>query len=208
MISKIAFYPGRSKLSMEFKNLERTRFSWFATKEIKNLDKVGDKLPFITKFSFGPFVPYYLYSLFHNLWDFLVLEIVAGTFFGMIAYIVILAKFLMTELNTSSVSNYDFSKGRDLYSGDSGFLTSQPYILIILGFLILIVVFGIKIYQGINSRRLSWNRCEWIDYESFEMGEKNWNIAGLVFFVLQIIFLLVVFTFLIFLYLNLAGAHY
>jgi hypothetical protein len=193
---------------MEFKNLDRTRFNWFAMKEIKNLDEVGDKLPFITKFSFGPFAPYYLYSLFHNLWDFLVLEIVVGTVFGLIAYIGIMAKVFLSDIKTSSVSKYDFSKSRDLYSGDSAFLSSYPYILIILGFLILIVFFGIKIYQGIYSRRLSWNRCEWKDYESFEQGEKNWNIAGLVFFILQIFSLLIVIGLMVFLYFNLAGAHY
>jgi len=70
------------------------------------------------------------------------------------------------------------------------------------------VSFGIKIYQGFYCRRLSWNRCEWKDIDSYEQGEKNWNIAGLVFFILQTLFFLVVVGTLVFLYLDLAGAHY
>ena len=192
---------------MEFKNLERTRFNWFATKEIKDLDLVEYNLPFITKFSFGPFVPYYLYNIFHNCWDLLILEFVAGSVVGIIGFLGGFFYGLSSELSTSSVSKIDFSTGKDLYSGDSAFLSYYPYLIVFI-VLILIVIFGIKIYQCINCRRLSWNRCEWKDYESFEMGEKNWNIAGLVFFVLQMISLLVVISLLIFLYLNLAGAHY
>jgi hypothetical protein len=192
---------------MEFKSLDHTRFNWFATKEIKNLDEVRDKLPFITKFSFGPFVPYYLYSLFHNLWDFLVLEIVAGSVIGFIAYIGFMIKYLSTEFNTSTVSKYDFTKGKDLYSGNSAILSYYPYIIILVN-LILIVLFGIKIYQCINCRRLSWNRCEWIDYESFEIGEKNWNMVGLVFFILQMFCLLIAIGLMVFLFFSLAGAHY
>jgi hypothetical protein len=192
---------------MEFKNLERTRFNWFATKEIKNLDETSDKLPFITKFSFGPFVPYYLYSFFHYCWDFLVLEFAVSFVVGIIAYAGIMIKFLSSELNTSSVSPYDFSKSRDLYSGDPAMVTYFPYIVVGLIVLVLVML-GIKLYQCVYCRRLSWNRCEWIDYESFEMGEKNWNLAGLVFFILHMLTLLIVFAVLFFLYFTMAGAHY
>lgn len=175
---------------MEFKNINNYRMKWFGIDEIRNLEEMQDKLPFIKRFSFGPFVPYNLYHFFHNIWDFYILEMIitsAVTFFSLIGfyiyYFVTIFKTIIQQ-DTGSVEDYSASSlPRFLEIYGSSYITW----LIVIALLIFICVVIIKIYTGKHCRKLSWNRCEWKSYEEFEQGEKNWHVAGLVFFILYLL---------------------
>lgn len=180
---------------MEFKNINNYRMKWFGVDEIRNLEEVKDKLPFIQKFSFGPFVPYNLYHFFHNFWDFYILElIIIGTitFLTLISfYIYYFFTIFKTFLQQDTVSIEDYSShSLPIFLEVYG----HSYIiwLIVILLLIFICVVVVKFYTGKHCRKLSWNRCEWKSYEDFEQGEKNWHIAGLVFFILYVLNVLLV----------------
>jgi len=158
---------------VELKNLDHFRIKWFCIDEIRNLEEVQDKLPFIQGFSFGPFVPYYLYHFFHNIWDFYILSLVSNFVILFMFYIVyfffLFSRFLPFDKDISS-------------SSPPSFLIVIMFVFI---FLVLIIYYTILIITGKHSRKLSWNRNEWINYEAFEYREKNWHIAGLIFFIIQ-----------------------
>jgi ABC-type dipeptide/oligopeptide/nickel transport system permease component len=60
--------------------------------------------------------------------------------------------------------------------------------MILIGLVVMLLIFlAIKLFQCFHCRRLSWNRCEWKDYDSFEQGERNWHMVGMVFFILQML---------------------
>lgn len=164
---------------MEYKNLEHYRFKWFGNDEIRNLEEVREKLPFITGFSFGSFTPYYLYLFFHQLWDLFLLQFVSNFIIIFVFYIGYFIFLFSRGFGSDKLSDMD-----------------DPIHMILLCcviFIMIIIQFSILIYSGFHSRKLSWNRCEWKSYEAFEQGEKNWNIVGLIFFVLNLlsIFLLI-----------------
>lgn len=168
---------------MEYKNLDHYRLKWFGTDEIRNLEEVREKLPFIKGFSFGPFVPYYLYLFFHNLWDLFILQYVSN-------FVIILVFYV-------GYFGYLFLHGfRNSYMEDP----VQLVFLAVAVLLILIIQMVVLIYSGMHSRKLSWNRCEWKSYEAFEQGEKTWHIIGLILFILQMLTLLLVLVAGIFLY--------
>ncbi|MCE5223478.1 hypothetical protein LLG10_04720 [bacterium] len=181
---------------MEFKNISNYRMKWFGTDEIRNLDEVQDKLSFMKGFSFGPFVPYYLYHFFHNIWDFYILQMAANfimAYLFLIGYYVFYfyAKF---KGAFSAIKNLDTESGNnplDFFTGQfASYITTFIIIMVVFVFLFLALDIGLKIYAGKHCRKLSWNRCEWQNYEVFEQGEKNWHIAGLVFFILKMLSLL------------------
>lgn len=170
---------------MKFKNLERTTFKWFSLREIKELDQVEDKLQFINSFSFGPFVPYNLYHFFHNLWDFYVMELASSYLYLFVFYFMYIG--FLINMFTGMFSSLNSMDTMDsIPSLSSLFGSFVPMILIGL-VVILLIFFAVKLFQCFHCRRLSWNRCEWKDYESFEQGERNWNMVGMVFFILQVL---------------------
>jgi flagellar biosynthesis protein FlhB len=169
---------------------------WFGVDEIRNLDEVQDKLPFIKGFSFGPFVPYYLYHFFHNIWDFYILQMAVNF---VMAYLFLIGYYIfyfyaIFKGAFSAIKNLDTENGSDpfdfLKELLGSYLTTFLIIIIVVVFVILAVEIGLKIYAGKHSRKLSWNRCEWQSYEAFEQGEKNWHIVGLIFFILQMLSIL------------------
>ena len=179
---------------MEFKNLSNFRLKWFGTDEIRNLEEVREKLPFITGFSFGPFAPYNLYHFFHNIWDYFILEMIivgAVTYISLISfYIFFFATTIksMFQQNNESITDYSSSSMSHFFK-----IFSPSYFLwlIIILMSIVISVVSVKFFAGKHSRKLSWNRCEWKSFEAFEQGEKNWHIVGLVFFFLYMLNILV-----------------
>ncbi len=178
---------------MEFKSISNFRMKWFGVDEIRNLDEVKDKLPFMTKFSFGPFVPYYLYHFFHNIWDMYILQMVASlvmVYLFLIGYYIFYIFALFMSFKNSNTENG--SEPFDFMSGFFGsYLSTFFIIVIVFVFLILAVDIGLKIYAGKHCRKLSWNRCEWQSFEVFEQRENNWHIAGIIFFILQMLALIV-----------------
>ena len=181
---------------MEFKSISNFRMKWFGVDEIRNLDEVQDKLSFIKGFSFGPFVPYYLYHFFHNIWDFYILQMAANfimAYLFMIGYYVFYF-FAIFKGAFSAIKNLDTETGSDPFNFMTGllgsYITTFLIIVIVAVFVFLAVEIGLKIYAGKHCRKLSWNRCEWLSYEAFEQGEKNWHIVGLIFFILKMLSLL------------------
>lgn len=184
---------------MQFKTMDRTRFNWFSLKEIKELEQVEDKLGFINSFSFGPFVPINLYHFFHNLWDFYILERIANVVYGIMFYVVYMvvffnAIFKARNLYSENIKPIDTAKWSPDYNLDiispssqsaSSMFSSFFTTIIVMVILIVVISYAIKIFQGLHCKRLSWNRCEWKDYASFEQGERSWNIVGIIFFSLQ-----------------------
>jgi hypothetical protein len=181
---------------MVFKNLERTTFKWFSLREVKELDQVEDKLKFINSFSFGPFVPYNLYHFFHNLWDFYVMELASSYVYLFVFYFVYLG-FLINFFKGmfSSINSIDSINSIPDPSSFFGALFPMMLIGVILS---LIIYLGVKLFQCFTCRRLSWNRCEWKDYDAFEQGERNWNVVGMVFFILQTLGMIVAIAIIIF----------
>jgi len=181
---------------MEFKNINNFRMKWFGIDEIRNLEEVKDKLPSLQKFSFGPFVPYYLYHFFHNIWDMYILQMAVNL---VMAYILLFGYYIFYFIAIFkgiflSFKNLDTENGSNPFNFMSDFLGSYMstffIIVIVFIFLILAVDIGLKIYVGKHCRKLSWNRCEWQSFEVFEQRENNWHIAGIIFFILQMLSLL------------------
>ena len=171
---------------MEFKNLERTTFKWFSLREIKELDQVEGQLKFINSFSFGPFVPYNLYHFFHNLWDFYIMELVSN-YVNMIIFYIFYIGVIFTGVFKGAESIETMGSTPDFSS-----LLGSLFPLILTGIVVVLVIFyGVKLFQCFHCRRLSWNRCEWKDYDSFEQGERNWNVVGMIFFILQTLGILI-----------------
>jgi len=183
---------------MEYKNVNNFRMKWFGVDEIRNLEEVQDKLSFIKEFSFGPFVPYYLYHFFHNIWDMYILQMAVNF---VMAYLFLIGYYIFYIYAIfkgvfSSIKNFDLENGSDPFDFMKNlfgsYLTTFLIIIVVVVFLMVAVDIALKIYAGKHSRKLSWNRCEWQSYEAFEQGEKNWHIVGLIFFVLQMLSILLV----------------
>ena len=89
---------------MDFKNLERTNFNWFGIKEIKDFTNFdATQINFMLKYSFGPFVPYWAYSVLRSNWDFILLRFVASFLFGMVYMIIYFIYFLRFYVQRSNV---------------------------------------------------------------------------------------------------------
>lgn len=178
---------------MDYKNLEKTTFHWFANKEIKNLEEVKEKIPYLQKFTFAPFVPYSFYHFMRNGWDFLALNIGVGMFAGIAQIILRIMKAVaqvqanraLSALNgiNPHITQKQIEAFKNMsVSGDIKPF-SNPYFVVTLSIACLLFI-AIKIYECIYARRMSWNRNEWKDFETFKKSETFWNIAGLLCFII------------------------
>lgn len=176
---------------MEFKNLDKTAFHWFATKEIKSLDEMKDNLPYLQQFTFAPFVPYSIYHFMRNGWDFLMLNIGVGIFAGIAQIILRIMKVIAGAQTLRAISSLQELGPRitqnqiDTFKNMkvSGEITSlsNPYFVTFLWITVVLFI-AVKIYECIYARRLSWNRNEWKDLDTFKKSETLWNVAGIVCF--------------------------
>ena len=88
----------------------------------------------------------------------------------------------------------DLSDSANTFSGLSSEANFEPFSmmsnifskLIIAVIVYLIVDFAVNFAEGMYSRRLSWNRLSWKNFESYQYSEEQWNIAGLVFFIMRL----------------------
>jgi len=177
---------------MEYKNLERTAFHWFAIKEMKALDEMKENLTYLQKFSFAPFVPYSFYHFMRNGWDFLILNIGVGVFAGIAQIILGIMKVIasiqtnraisvLREINPSiNHKQIDLYKLIKFSGGVKPF--SNPYFVAIVSIAVILFIV-VKIYECMYARRMSWNRNEWKDLETFKKSETLWNIAGIACFI-------------------------
>ncbi len=151
---------------MLFKNLNKPKFNWFKVDEIRDIDTLADnEKNELHKFSFAPFTPSYFYTWLRDGWDFLILRI-AISIILMIGYYVFLFSLSIANDVTSSQNFSGFS---------------------ILVLVYLLLDFVIRLIQGKYTKLLSWNRLSWDDFESYEYSEQQWHIAGLAFFILEIL---------------------
>lgn len=178
---------------MEYKNLDKTTFRWFAIREIKSLDEIKEDIPYLQKFTFAPFVPYSFYHFMRNGWDFLVLNIGVGIFAGIAQIILRIMKVIARVQSSRAVSVLGEINPRITQKQIETFKNmkvsgeikpfSNPYFVAMVAIAVVLFI-AVKIYEGIYGRRLSWNRNEWKDMESFKKSETLWNIAGIVCFIL------------------------
>jgi hypothetical protein len=167
----------------ELKNLERTNFNWFGIKELKHMETLDEQqIKETMKFSFAPFVPYWIYSFIRTNWDFLLLRYLAIVVF----YIVYFVFYFVFILDT-------ILKGAKSF-GDNDFpMEMMGKGLILIGIavvLFLVLLFAAEICECFVARRLSWNRLSWKDFESYQYSERQWNMAGLVFLAIRILAIL------------------
>lgn len=167
----------------ELKNLERTDFNWFGVKELKHMDTLDEQqIKETMKFSFAPFVPYWVYSFIRSNWDFLLLRYLSIVVFY-IVYFVFYFSFIFDTLLKSSkhLSDSEFPKE----------MVGKGLILIGVALvLFLVLLFAAELCECFVARRLSWNRLSWKDFESFQYSENQWNIIGLVFLAIRVLAIL------------------
>lgn len=166
-----------------YTNLERTNFNWFGVKEIKNLDTLDEtKIKEMMKFTFAPFVPYWVYSFIRTNWDFLLLRYLSIVVFY-IFYFVFYFSYIFNIAFRNMKSDLTESFPAEML-GKGLMLVAVAVVLF------LILLFTAEICECFVARRLSWNRLSWKDFDSYQYSENQWNIAGLVFLVIRVLAIL------------------
>lgn len=167
----------------ELKNLERTNFNWFGVKELKHMDTLDEQqIKETMKFSFAPFVPYWIYSFIRSNWDFLLLRYLAIVVFY-IVYFIFYFVFVLDAI-TKGATNFGKSDFPMEMMGKGLLLIGIAVVIF------LVLVFAAEICECFVARRLSWNRLSWKDFESYQYSERQWNMAGLVFLLIRLLAIL------------------
>jgi hypothetical protein len=183
----------------EFKNLERTNFNWFGVKELKNKESLDEaQIKEMMKFTFAPFIPYWVYSFIRTNWDFLLLRYLA-IFIFYIFYFVFYFTFIF-DIAFRNIKS-------DLTDNFPNQMLSKGLILIGIALvLFLVLLFAAEICECFFARRLSWNRLSWKDFESYQYSESQWNIAGMVFLAIRILAILGIIAVIVILFLTMKGS--
>lgn len=180
------------------KNLEKEVFHWFGFHEIKNANNTS--LGEIKRFTFAPFVPFYLYPIVRKGWDFLVIQLLYKlvfffylflsyihsnsfwqTFTGLMSKTKISQKEIEMMKNVKNLDSAFGPIGRWRFLGFTKPIAIINIVLFLIGFLALMV------FAGIYSRQLSWNRNRWHSMDEFIQSENKWNIVGFLCMVLFVI---------------------
>jgi len=180
------------------KNLEKEVFHWFGFHEIKNANNTS--LDEIKRFTFAPFVPFYLYPIVRKGWDFLVIQLLYKlvfffylflsyihsnsfwqTFTGLMSKTKISQKEIEMMKNVKNLDSAFGPIGRWRFLGFTKPIAIINIVLFLIGFLALMV------FAGIYSRQLSWNRNRWHSMDEFIQSENKWNIVGFLCMVLFVI---------------------
>jgi hypothetical protein len=166
-----------------FTNLERTNFNWFGVKEIKNLETLDEsQIKEMLKFSFAPFVPYWVYSFIRTNWDFLLLR-----YLSIVVFYIFYFVFYFTFIFNTAFRSFK----NELTDNFPAQMLEKGLIMIAVAVvLFLILLFAAEICECFVARRLSWNRLSWKDFESYQYSERQWNMAGLVFLVIRVLAIL------------------
>lgn len=162
---------------MEMMNQDRTDFRLFGIRMVKDLETQKNNLKFILSFTLAPFVPFY--TLLRTGWDFILIRYV----FLVIFYYAFFVKLMVSIIGSQGIS----TNNSIVYS------LVKSMLPVCLFFSLLFIV--LCVCECFFQRRLSWNRCSWKNYDSFQHSESQWNKAGIIFFGLYILCVLAGFIF-------------